>query len=61
MEKGTPIFIPQVLKHVAEDKSYSWGIYQCQIRGKSYLRNMGQNKTNIMWWHHMIKVTMKEV
>jgi hypothetical protein len=48
MEKGTPIFIPQVLKHVAEDESYSWAIYQCQIRGKSYLRNMGQNKTNIM-------------
>ena len=32
MEKGTPIFTSQVLKHVTQDKSYSWSIKNKQIR-----------------------------
>ena len=31
MEKSTPIFTPQILKHVTQDKSYSWSINHGQI------------------------------
>ena len=32
MEKSTPIFAPQILKHVTQDKSYSWSNKHGQIR-----------------------------
>jgi hypothetical protein len=32
MEKGTPIFTSQVLKHVTQDKSYSWSNKHKQIK-----------------------------
>ena len=34
MEKSSPILTTQILKHVAEDKAYSWSIYHGQIRMK---------------------------
>jgi hypothetical protein len=32
MEKSTPIFTPQILKHVTQDKSYSWSNKHGQIK-----------------------------
>lgn len=49
MKKGTPIFTSQVLKHVTEDKSNSCGIYERQIRKKSYKHHeVEKNKYNVV-------------
>jgi len=54
MEKSTPIFTPQILKHVTQDKSYSWRNKQGQIRRiVSYKSSM-----NYLTASH---VTMKEI
>ena len=57
MEKGTPIFTSQVLKHVTQDKSYSWSINHGQIWRIVSCKSRGI----IIQQYKMFKITMKEI
>lgn len=57
MKKSAPVFTAQVLKHVTEDKPYSWRIIMTELGEKYHIRqhnnnNLASSTTYLKTYYH---------